>query len=247
MYASMFKFLRKLFMMEETTKLSEEEQKKQAEEQEKIVAEANKKIEAARNGEIQKKAPKLKSQASTDPTGHWTKVQKPRFEIELYEEDTYEETGEFKGWKKVPSDKPIIIEAASKADLDEHAQRFALCHQKMKIVRKLDDGVAPQRAPQQNSQQSFQQMTIQQQIQEAPKSKPKFYKIGDIEIKNDNGKIYQKQWMKLSETEATNFRIVNDKTNALVNLNGKHLEMKKWVLVENSDDETSSLEENLND
>ena len=55
--------------------------------------------------------------------------------------------------------------------------------------------------------------------------------ITDIEIKDDNGKIYQKQWMKLTNTEASNFRLVSDKNNAIASSNGKHLEMKKWVLV----------------
>lgn len=78
------------------------------------------------------------------------------------------------------------------------------------------------------------------------KAKPKYYKVGDIEIKDDNGKIYQKQWMKLSDSEASNIRVVNDKNNALVNLNGKHIEMKRWILVETSDaDDSSQLEENL--
>ena len=66
------------------------------------------------------------------------------------------------------------------------------------------------------------------------------------DIKDDNGKIYQKQWMKLSDSEASNIRVVNDKNNALVNLNGKHIEMKRWILVETSDaDDSSQLEENL--
>lgn len=52
--------------------------------------------------------------------------------------------------------------------------------------------------------------------------------------------------MKLSSHEAANFRIVNDKNNAIVNLAGKSIEIKKWVLVEKTDDETISLEESLN-
>jgi len=92
--------------------------------------------------------------------------------------------------------------------------------------------------------------TVQQKerevVREPVKTKPKFYRIGDIEIKDDNGKIYQKQWMKLSSHEAANFRIVNDKNNAIVNLTGKSIEMKRWVLVEKTDDETTSLEEQLN-
>ena len=52
--------------------------------------------------------------------------------------------------------------------------------------------------------------------------------------------------MKLSDSEAANIRVINDKNNALVNLNGKHLEMKRWILVETSDsDGCSQLEENL--
>lgn len=72
------------------------------------------------------------------------------------------------------------------------------------------------------------------QNREVEKSKPKFYRIGGIDIKNDNGVIYQKQWMRISDEEANNFRIVNDKNNMVVNLVGKHLEARRWVLVEDS-------------
>jgi len=52
--------------------------------------------------------------------------------------------------------------------------------------------------------------------------------------------------MKLSDSEASNIRLINDKTNALVNINGKHFEMKRWVLVDTTDtDDSSQLEENL--
>lgn len=60
-------------------------------------------------------------------------------------------------------------------------------------------------------------------------TKPRFYKIGGIDIKDDNGVIYQKQWMRLTDEEVTNLRVVNDKNNAIVSLAGKHIEMKKWV------------------
>ena len=51
------------------------------------------------------------------------------------------------GYKKVPSEHPIIIEAANESDLAEHAARYKFCHQRMKVVRKIDDGdmAAPQR------------------------------------------------------------------------------------------------------
>ena len=74
----------------------------------------------------------------------------------------------------------------------------------------------------------------------------KYYKVGDIDIKDDNGKIYQRQWMKLTESEASNLRLINDKNNAIVSLVGKHLEMRKWIPVEMSgSDSSTNIEESL--
>jgi hypothetical protein len=69
--------------------------------------------------------------------------------------------------------------------------------------------------------------------------------MGNIEIKDDNGKIYHKQWLKLTDEEMTNFRVVSNKTNAIVNLKDKSIEMKRWVLVENTEDTTSNLEKEI--
>ena len=133
-----------------------------------------------------------------------------------------------------------------------------------KVVREIDPPTKEQIVAQQQAtlavqqqmqapiaQAASQQVAIQQPIlQAAPQPiqarKPKYYKVGDIEIKDDNGKIYQKQWMKLTNTEASNFRLVSDKNNAIASMNGKHLEMKKWVLVQNSEeDESTQLEESM--
>lgn len=81
--------------------------------------------------------------------------------------------------------------------------------------------------------------------QQVPKSKPKFYSVGGIDIKEDNGKIYQKQWIALSEVEAANLRVINDKNNKIVSLAGKHIEMKKWVLVEDKKEDTPADELNI--
>ena len=52
--------------------------------------------------------------------------------------------------------------------------------------------------------------------------------------------------MRLTEAEASNIRIVDDKTNRTINLKGKHIEMKRWVKVEtNAEDDTAALEEAL--
>ncbi len=50
--------------------------------------------------------------------------------------------------------------------------------------------------------------------------------------------------MKLSEKEAQNFRLVNDANNKIASMNGKHLEMKRWVAVETSS-EDDGLENEL--
>ena len=178
-----------------------------------------------------------------------------KFEIEIYNQivsgdPPYEKVN----YQKVNYDKPVIIEAASKADLDSFAEKLRVCNQIFKIVRVIDDDTTTQQSKivqtQKNAIQTNNQIkTIEEkklvenetnkEIETIVKQKPKFYKIGDIDIKNDNGKIYQKQWLKLTTAESANFRIVNDKTNSIFNLKDKHIEMKRWVLVENVNDNTS--------
>lgn len=179
---------------------------------------------------------------------------KKRFEVEIYDkisvgDPPYDKTQ----LQKVFYEKPVIIEAASKKELDDFGAQLALCNQVFKIVRVLDDvpqakptqNIAPQQTQPNNIQNNIQNNTKQQVEQTVEKRKPKFYKIGNIEIKDDNGKIYQKQWLKLTDEEMSNFRIVNNKNNAVVNLKDKSIEMKRWVLVENTDDTTSSLEKEI--
>ena len=185
-----------------------------------------------------------------------------KFELEVFEEDLDTPSG----WKKVRYDKPLIVEATSPKELQDKLALYKDCGQMAKVVREIDPPTKEQIAAAQQQvtlavqqqmqapivQAAPQQVAIQQPIlQAAPQSiqtrKPKYYKVGDIEIKDDNGKIYQKQWMKLTNAEASNFRLVSDKNNAIANMNGKHIEMKKWVLVQNSEeDESTQLEESMN-
>ena len=184
-----------------------------------------------------------------------------KFELEVFEEDLDTPSG----WKKVRYDKPLIVEVTSLKELQDKLALYKDCGQMAKVVREIDPPTKEQIVAQQQAtlavqqqmqapiaQAASQQVAIQQPIlQAAPQPiqarKPKYYKVGDIEIKDDNGKIYQKQWMKLTNAEASNFRLVSDKNNAIANMNGKHLEMKKWVLVQNSEeDESTQLEESMN-
>ena len=65
-------------------------------------------------------------------------------------------------------------------------------------------------------------------------------------MKYDGDKVYQKQWMKLTPTEASNFRVVNDSNNKIVNLSGKHIEAKRWMLIEeNASTGEDNVVENL--
>ena len=75
-------------------------------------------------------------------------------------------------------------------------------------------------------------------------STPKYYKIGEIEIKEVNGKIYQKQWVALDIKEMKNYRLISDKTNKIISMSGKHIEYKKWIEVS---DTSSKEQELLND
>lgn len=185
-----------------------------------------------------------------------------KFELEVFEEDLDTASG----WKKVRYDKPLIVEVTSPKELQDKLALYKDCGQMAKVVREIDPPTKAQIAAAQQQatltvqqqmqapivQAAPQQVAIQQPILQATPQpiqvrKPKYYKVGDIEIKDDNGKIYQKQWMKLTDTEASNFRLVSDKNNAIASMNGKHLEMKKWVLVQNSEeDESTQLEESMN-
>lgn len=175
-------------------------------------------------------------------------VTKKRFEVEIYDKVAYGEPPmEQIKLEKVKYDEPVIIEATCKKDLQDFAAKLALCQQTFKIVKVLDDVVVP--VSNNNSSNVSQPSSTTNQPTntqtQAVRQKPKYYKVGDVEIKDDNGVIYQKQWLRLTEAEASNFRIINDKTNSIFNLKDKHIEMKKWVLVKSSEDETADLEESL--
>ena len=70
------------------------------------------------------------------------------------------------------------------------------------------------------------------------RQQPTFFKIGSIECKMENGKVYQKQWMRVSESEMENYRLISDKNNKILPMTGKHLEVLKWAISE--DDQSGS-------
>lgn len=194
-------------------------------------------------------------------TNNSTKQTKKKFEVEIYDKVSVGEPPYDRiELQKVMMEKPVIIEASSKKDLDEFGKKLELCQQTFKIVRVIEEQpVSKQNVsiskPQKNIPVTDDSANVQPVIDSTikenkveicsepivKKSKPRFFKVGDVELKDDNGKIYQKQWIRLTEIEASNLRVINDKTNAIFNLNGKHIEMKKWILVDSTCEEQEDI------
>ena len=48
--------------------------------------------------------------------------------------------------------------------------------------------------------------------------------------------------MPATDSEVQNIRIVNTKTNAIVSLANKHIEIQKWILIEHSTENNDDLD-----
>ena len=84
---------------------------------------------------------------------------------------------------------------------------------------------------------------IDNKTQQYIKKEPvKYITIGGIKCKIENGKFYQKQWLTLSDDEASEIRIISNKNNKICPLKDKHIEIMKWVLVEESENDDESAE-----
>lgn len=66
------------------------------------------------------------------------------------------------------------------------------------------------------------------------KEPPKFFEIGGIRCKLEDGKMFQEQWVKV---DSTKYRLIADASNKICPMSGKHLETLKWVQIENVDGE----------
>ena len=180
-----------------------------------------------------------------------------KFEIQVFNEDLQDDgTVQLKPEK---TDRAIILEVATPEELKMALQQYRMCGQVAKIVREIDpplQAATPTQAsqlaaaaPTPNAQ--YQQVVFPQvssrndglQMCEAasalsqPKAKPKIVTIGDMQVKYDGDKVYQRQWVKLNATEAANFRVVHDSSNKIMPMIGKHIEAKRWVRVEETSDD----------
>lgn len=99
--------------------------------------------------------------------------------------------------------------------------------EELKALRAMHSNGAAPSSPQQPQPQ-------QQKPQEPAvvHSEPKYFNVGGMECKMENGKLYQKHWVTVNETEMANYRLISDKNNRILPMTGKHLEVLKWVIVE---------------
>jgi len=186
---------------------------------------------------------------------------KHKLEIQIFDID-YEDADKNNGMpmkRPVRNDldggKPTVIEVADKAEFMMIKSQYELCGQTIEVIREIDpfkDGEpeapkpvmpATQPAAVQQMQPMPQQMVVQQTVQQPiQKMKPKIVTIGDISVKYDGDKVYQKQWVRLTSQEAKNFRVVSDSNNKIVSMNDKHLEAQRWVMIEDAESDDGSAD-----
>ena len=130
---------------------------------------------------------------------------------------------------------------------------YAMTGEKIQIIKSYTDpdDAAKEAAEQAKLKKAAQKQAIPAKVtvkkSDAPIAKPqepvKFFKVGSVECKLENGKVYQRQWMQLTDQEMSNYRLISDSSNKIVSMNGKHLEAKKWVLAESdTDDGTATVD-----
>ena len=165
-----------------------------------------------------------------------------------------------------------IITVNCQADLQEKMNFYKQIGQRFRVVREIDPPSSDmirkaaieqglikddqQKQPEQQesaSEQTKPGQTLEQKQDRSQGSKPvqmqakpKIVTIGDMQIKYDGDKVYQKQWVRLTPAEAGNFRVVSDSSNKISPMAGKHLEAKRWVLIENATEEDDQTEGMIN-
>lgn len=135
---------------------------------------------------------------------------------------------------------------------DELIKLYNDCDQKITILREYYDvSSATEPTVEDSDKNSNQQDSVVQKqpivvptqsIQQERKIKEpaKYFNVGGVECKMEDGKIYQKQWMRILGTEVGNYRLISDANNREISLNGKHIEVLKWVVIEDEDDASTN-------
>lgn len=69
-------------------------------------------------------------------------------------------------------------------------------------------------------------------VNEQKPSETRYFKVGNVECKMQDNKLYQKQWVKVKDEDS--YRIISDKTNKIFPIKEKHIEKLSWVLIEDN-------------
>lgn len=121
---------------------------------------------------------------------------------------------------------------------------YATCDQKINILRQTPVGAAqvdkaePQADPANLTVEHLANPVPVTNVTHAPQvqtEQPRYITVSGIKMRITGDKIAQKQWVRASADEAACIRIVSDSTNRIFNLDGKHIEIEKWVNIEEAD------------
>jgi hypothetical protein len=181
---------------------------------------------------------------------------KHKLEIQIFDID-YEDADKNNGMpfkrpvrNDIDGGTPPIIEVADREEFLSLKRQYEMCGQTIEVIREIDpfdDSSSETSAPAKaasprhasSSSPACSRPIAQASVQ---RSKPKIITIGDISVKYDGDKVYQKQWVKLTSQEAKNFRVVSDNNNKIINMNDKHLEAQRWVMIEDDGSDDSSAD-----
>ena len=155
---------------------------------------------------------------------------KPKFKFDI---DVYEVEDSSRAPERFTD-----VEAESAESL---AAIYATCNQRIKVLRKTPiETPAPVESPApiveacpRPSFQPNQTIAVSNDVPTKP-IEPKYVTAFGIKLKIIGDEVYQKQWVRVSEDEAQGIRLIIDKTNKLVNLEGKHFELEKWIKIEDT-------------
>lgn len=114
---------------------------------------------------------------------------------------------------------------------EEVRQLFSLSDQKVEFLGKRE--INP---PASQPSASIERPTAQTRPPVVfPQSQPqetKYFTAGGIQFKMVGNEVFQKQWVRATQEELNSIRIVSDKSNKIISLDGKHIEIEHWIKVE---------------
>ena len=111
---------------------------------------------------------------------------------------------------------------------------FALTDQKVEILNKTE--INPPSQPKEIAKPIAMIPPPSKPIENKPaKDEIKYFTAGGIKFKMAGTEVYQKQWVTATQEEKDSIRIINDKNNKIVSLDGKHIEIEHWIKVEKDD------------